>query len=412
VQTNQSTLANYKSSDFQTAKANGIAFTMAHRMGLAVINVSSITPYKRYSLPNNANFNWVETAETTTASPSDSYSSTAIPYKSGTTHYYLAKRDESTSFATIATQTGLDSNMQSANNAWSTSVSINSGKAQTVSPSISIYAVDQTWTLEVGDILFNNRSLSRRRNKNSTATTIFNAKVSAGQTPVAIVFATSSTVTMPAYDQQSSQNGVGNFTHGYAMALKRKVNGGVAWSTSNVVENASGTRTMTNLSDFNAIVSDMNGFKYSKTIRNKYASISACVTGHPAVGNALSYTASGQTSSFTQQTSGWYLPSAGQMYQWMKVFGNTTTMGSNPTLSGNYYCSWPNCGTIASNINSYLTGALGSASYYDSFADQQWIWTVSEHSASYAWEIAFDGVLYIYGYQKQQLRRVRCAIAF
>ena len=408
-----------KNSDLQVGKATGSSpsFSMAHKMGLAIISMTTQSPNKRYYLQNNSNFNWIETTETITITSSDSYTSTAKPYKSGSTHYYISKKDETTSFATSSTETGIGTSSESVNNSWNESVSISEGTAQTITPTFSMFAYSQQWNLEVGDVLFSDRSLSRRRNKNTTATTIFDAKVAAGLTPVGIVFATSSTVTMPTYDQQKSQNGIGNFTHGYAMALKCAVNadgsGGVKWSASdNTVANSSGTRTMTS-ANYTAIVSDMNGLKYSKTIRAKYTSDANCLTYHPAVGKAITYSFSGQTTTFSQQTSGWYLPSAGQMYQWLKAFGNSTALSATPTINSNgYYCSWPNCATIASNVNTYLANALGNSSYYHAYSDQQWIWTVSEHSASYAWEIAFDNVLYIYGYQKQQQRRVRSVIAF
>lgn len=401
----------------QVAKASGTAFTMAHKMGLAIITMSTQTPAPRYYLQNNSSFNWIETSETINVSSSSTYESTAKPYIIGTTHYYISKNDELTSFSTSYSETGLNSTMENVDNSWNESVSIASGNTLSLIPSFSQFSyINQQWVLEVGDIIFSDRSITKRRNKNTTAQTIFDTKTASGLIPVGIVFATASTVSMPDYDKESNQNSLGNFTHGYAMALKRSVNaedaGGVTWSASdNTLTNPGSSLTMTS-SNLGTIISDMNGLKYSHRIRNKYASISACITGHPAVGRALSYTFSGQTSSFPEQTSGWYLPSVGQMYQYIKVFGNTNILNNTPTIGSEYYCYWQDCTTIASNINSYLTGALGSSSYFHAFANKQWIWSVSEHSASYAWEVAFDGVLYLYGYQKQQKRRVRAVIAF
>ena len=417
VQSDQSTATNYKASDLQVAKASGTAFTMAHKMGLAIITMSTQTPAPRYYLQNNSSFNWIETSETINVSSSSTYESTAKPYIIGTTHYYISKNDELTSFSTSYSETGLNSTMENVDNSWNESVSIASGNTLSLIPSFSQFSyINQQWVLEVGDIIFSDRSITKRRNKNTTAQTIFDTKTASGLIPVGIVFATASTVSMPDYDKESNQNSLGNFTHGYAMALKRSVNaedaGGVTWSASdNTLTNPGSSLTMTS-SNLGTIISDMNGLKYSHRIRNKYASISACITGHPAVGRALSYTFSGQTSSFPEQTSGWYLPSVGQMYQYIKVFGNTNILNNTPTIGSEYYCYWQDCTTIASNINSYLTGALGSSSYFHAFANKQWIWSVSEHSASYAWEVAFDGVLYLYGYQKQQKRRVRAVIAF
>ena len=191
--------------------------------------------------------------------------------------------------------------------------------------------------------------------KNSSVT----AAISAGITPIAVVFSTSPSNT----DQGHGWN------HGYAMALKEAGTG--AWSTYN-----SSLSQSVQQSSYTQLTTYYDGYTLTQYIKNR-ANYSSST--FPAFYIALNYGVTAPVNS-----SGWFLPSSGQWYQFLVQLGtkgNTNYKSSNST--GDYYFTVVSSSTIVSNLNSYFT-KLTSGTYTNFPTTYNYYWTSSEYDNSHA----------------------------
>ena len=174
--------------------------------------------------------------------------------------------------------------------------------------------------IAVGDIIYHDGSWSHGSTEMAT-------QLSAGKTPVAIVFATSSTVTMDQYDIDHG------FTNGYAMSLKdaNDVNSMVKWASDDykevVVNTLHGEATQAN-GRITYLENLFSGFKDTKDVID-YCTTNAVdyATNFPAFYVATSYKT--RVDEDLSGTSGWYLPSFGQWYQVFKVFAGISDTNLN-----------------------------------------------------------------------------------
>ena len=210
-------------------------------------------------------------------------------------------------------------------------------------------------------------------------------KMSAGHTPVAIVFATKDEITIPDYDKAKG------FTHGYAMALKENQ---IRYLWANpAVTSFMGTGIThddaMNLTMFNAARRDYNGLEHCDDIQSKIDDGTYALSRFPAYQRAKTYTAvTGETVS--DYASDWFLPSIGQAYRWYVEFGGKVDNDSYSLVrisnnNNNRICYyWSNGGaTYGTAINNYLTGKVGTGNFtpfvYGNAAEPGWYTTSTEY---------------------------------
>ena len=223
---------------------------------------------------------------------------------------------------------------------------------------------DGTWTHEVADVA---------------------TKISAGHTPVAIVFATKDEITIPDYDIAKG------FTNGYAMALKEN-QVRYLWASPSLTSFMGTGIThddVMNLTHFNAVRRDYSGLEHCDDIQSKIDDGTYTLSRFPAYQRAKTYTAvAGE--SLADYASHWFLPSIGQAYRWYVEFGSKVDNDSYSLvrISNNinnrvcYY--WVNGGaTYGTAINNYLTAKVGSAYFtpfvYGNQTEPGWYTTSTEY---------------------------------
>ena len=182
--------------------------------------------------------------------------------------------------------------------------------------------------ISIGDIIYHDGSWS-------TPADVAVRKAS-GFIPIAVVFSTNPS----AYDRDVTKNKIGSFTHGYAMALKEDENeAGYEWATTNpsalVTDAFIPTNGNVSVSNWTSTISvDYDGLKHCNSIKEKINN------GTYSAGYFLAYECARDHKPIApDKTSGWYLPSIGQLYLWLTQFGSAVSLG---TPTNNQYFSDPN----------------------------------------------------------------------
>lgn len=281
-------------------------------------------------------------------------------------------------------------------------------------------AVDYTG-IQVGDIIYADGEWSRGH--------VYNADEQAAHgDPIAIVFSTTTT----AYDSDVAQNGIGNFTHGYAMALKNAIYSGSSvilsdgWCAS--IANAEGTTNLRELQVTDAfftsestVKADMDGLKHCLTAKGKAeASANYSLADLYAINTAMVLFEAQQ---HAPKNTVWFLPSIGQQYQWMVQLANMPTTGytadTSHTPAWYWYLADPAATTYANNMNTRLGTTAGiPAAYYDTFKGKtgEYFWSSTERAAGYPFSLNFrtNGYLNLHGYDDKSHAslQVRAVLAF
>jgi len=362
ILSNQSTSANFVSSDLQVAKgtisldARAINFTMTHAVGLAYINLGtkSVNVYNENRLSIDANYRWTNTTGSQNVKASSSFSgNTPYPITSGTKYVAVVKAGTATSFSA----TGTDSWSQSCN------VAANSSYTYTVQSSRTSIDNSTSYTLQVGDILYSDGGFSHQ-----------SESLRSGKTPVAIVFMATTNANSPvttAKDRKANAN----WKHGYAMALKNVHSSG---STVGTYKWANSNSDVSGIPNTSSVSSDMDGYSNTTYLNS---------SSYPA-GYAAKTTYASQATA-PSNSSGWFLPSTGQWYN----------------ISSNL-------GSTSATLNSKLS-KVGSGNY-ESFGSNDYYWSSSERSSSSAYDANFysGGSMRLYDSGKSGTRRVRAVLAF
>lgn len=238
----------------------------------------------------------------------------------------------------------------------------------------------------------------------------------AAKTPIGIVFSTDIT----SADYQAG------YHHGYVMALKR-ANGGANvanWCASAGTPNIQSTLiTRTTPAEFFSpvtdLMADMEGLTYCNAAIQYCTDHTIDVSNLTAIQAAKNY---GTTVAAPAGTSGWYLPSIGQQYQWLKNLSGSPYDGTESWTNNSTY--WTRSGAAsaaASNINTYVEGKLSTFytadnSIWEKFATGHYLWSSTERISSHPFYLNFytDGNLYLSGgYGKSDSdRQVRAVLAF
>lgn len=355
ILSNQSTSANFVSSDLQVAKgtisldARAINFTMDHAVGLAYINLGtkSVNVNTGFSLSIDANYRW-NTSSSQNVKASSSFSgNTPYPITSGTNYVAVVKAGTATSFSA----TGTDSWSQSCN------VAANSSYTYTVQSSRTSISNSTSYTLQVGDILYSDGGLSHQ-----------SESLRSGKTPVAIVFMATTNANSPVTTTKDRQANA-KWKHGYAMALKNVHSSGSTVGTYRWANSYTDVSGIPN-SEYEE---DMDGYTNTTYLNS---------TAYPA-GYAAKTTYASQATA-PSNSSGWFLPSIGQLY----------------------YIS-VNLGGINSKLSK-----VGSGNY-DSFSNEYY-WSSSEYSSYNAYSAYFysNGSMRADYTAKSYASRVRAVLAF
>ena len=295
-------------------------------MGLAVVNCGAKSGVynSMYYLSGEKNtYNWVHDETTSTVYSSTTFTNQSTkPYVSSHVCYYIV--DGSVSL-------GGDDEFPTDNNgnAWSTSTgTIGTGcysETTLANPTLTA-KVWTAYTLAIGDVYYSDGALSRNTNSS-----IY--EITSTRKPVAIVFTLSTSTT----DRTK-------WSHGYAMALSdagTASSTGVKWANDGVTPPA-GTYYSGHLN----IIDDMDGYTETQNIKT---------SNYPAAYNAIRYMNGNQynpsVGTGTKQTSGWFLPSAGQ---WGKIIENLggVTYDRDQSIQ---YPYWLNVKTVES-INTVVNG--------------------------------------------------------
>ena len=270
------------------------------------------------------------------------------------------------------------------------------------------------YVLAVGDIFYSNGAISH-----SLITTASNSNYG---TPVGLVFYTSPT----SYDR-----GLG-YTHGYVMALKRYNSGNnvANWCHSDYQNTAVTDVRYASVdagTQWTNITTDLNGLKHCKTAistvgdanKSKLTAIYAAMNGYAS------------EVSVPAKTSGWYLPSIGQMYQWIVAFAGEWTY-YDTILSDYTMWDWRSdnqdfelddkkydkvADHIATAVDNYASGKLGASAsiLWDSFFSNH-LWSSTEHSDDHPFTMHLyaNSNFYLSSYfdKGNDLRQVRPVLAF
>jgi len=281
---------------------------------------------------------------------------------------------------------------------------INSSTAGTWGSNGSATAVTSSATANVGDYYFSDGTWGSLANN-------------PGKTPIAVVFSGTTSAT----DQGHG------WTHGYAMALTNAPSSTSTciWSTSTTTNEAS---TLTNngytyedhTGGYTDFETDKDGYTETHSISNYYSSM---VSDHPAFWYALNYGTNDESATTTynapNKSSGWFLPSIGQLWD---IVTNLGKMSTTPTNYNTSSCWWTNSSsTCITNINKYLSSISGykTPDYFTNNND--YYWSSSEYNSSSSYILCFAGFgdcdVLMYSYTdinnyKNTTRKVRSIIAF
>ncbi len=387
---NQSTSNNFIASDLHIAKgklssadATNIDFNMTHAMGLAQFDLGGKNIGDEYYLSTDANYKWFVGSGGTLTATSSFATGGYQPYSYATSNYlFWVKPNTATTISSDAGET----------DTWETSLTFNVA-ANTISDKQTAYSAriasgsSTQYTLQVGDILYSDGSLSHQ-----------SESLLSGKTPVAIVFMATTNANSPVTTTKDRQANA-NWKHGYAMALKNVHSSGSTvgtYSWASTSTDVSGIPNTSN-STWQTSSSDMDGYTNTTYLNS---------TAYPA-GYAAKTTYASQVTA-PSNSSGWFLPSNGQ---WYYILVNLGGMSATPGKAW----GWSNMSsTAASNLNSKLS-KVGSGNY-DAFSNSyERYWCSSEYSSSDAYNALFNsdgGMSFARYYSKSGTDLVRAVLAF
>lgn len=190
--------------------------------------------------------------------------------------------------------------------------------------------------------------------------------VASGFYPVAVIFSY-----CPSYEDQAR-----GWNRGYAMSLATVGNhSGYQWSN-----NTSTNHQLVQYDwDYVKAIQNRNGYDETHHIvdsTHKYN-----YTTHPAFFQAYNYTPTYNPDK--EYTSGWFLASDGQWYEFLKNLGRPGH--TNVSNAYGWYDYWSGtAGTVINNLNKYLTDVAAYTNYNTfSTGGDRWYWTSSEATSYY-----------------------------
>lgn len=394
----------FKAQDLQVGKAtvsttiaSTISATMAHQMNLAIITLGQKTINKKgYNdaykhLSTDANYKWLHSSTfgvidaNYNITASSTFGGDNRPWKntSNNKYYFVFKPVVDLVSESGTDIEGLQSDNVSAD--WTENfktTDVGKGFERTAQSTRTEYVTSEhkevsngSYTLALGDLFFADGSIAP------------NASTYSNRTPIGIVFSLS--------PSNTDRNTYG-FTHGYVMALKVAANYGVRWSIGgaqttlvtapNEYCNSTNPQVQPGL-----IKGDMDGLSHCRYAKQHYANYATECTAMVTAENFEN------TVKAPKNTSGWYLPSIGQCYSWMVVFGNAiASFAENWRGDPHYDINWIQAvRTVSSAMNTYINNRGVSSAVFDDFVDDRfslgyWTWSSTERTAAISFELNMD----------------------
>ena len=406
--------ADFRASDLQfcTATAENTAspsFTMKHKMGLSVFSIQDkdVVTQKKY-LDKSANtytYVWTENTTIVKVHSSRTFSSNPKPFTgTGNMYYYIVKSNTDTNI-TATNDNTLYPNSDAPDNGWTENVNIPSNGYTLYSKTPDMTCSVMTkHTLAKGDILYPNGVISSSVNASKYGT------------PIGIVFYTSTTSKDKTVDA--------DLTHGYAMALKWAGGGNTladvstwctgTYQTAVATEGLLTPRSNNGMGDIvttgllqsgeteeqyriRAIKTDMDGLTHCRTAKGRSGGATSMTailkaeshSSYAPVPTSSTTTTSGTITLKSPKTSGWYLPSIGQCYQWLAMCStvNSRTITFRPNGSGTDktkdFSYQGQCVAVTNEVNDYFKNK-GLTSYSVTYPTTGWWWHSSTENFSNA----------------------------
>ena len=229
--------------------------------------------------------------------------------------------------------------------------------------------------IAVGDIIYEDGLWTH--NVSDVAT-----KMSAGHTPVAIVFATTNEITMPEYDLNKG------YINGYAMALKENETA-YQWSTSTLTSFIVSGLEYSDMSTehYNQIIYDYSGLEHCDLIQEKIDNGEYMLDNLPVYKRMKEYKAVEDETLTNYYTSHWFLPSTGLVYRWLIEFAGKADNLSYLTANGaNRYTPvyWQGVhNTWKDAMNTYMQNKVGAGNFtpflYREKTPEGWYATSTEY---------------------------------
>jgi len=212
----------------------------------------------------------------------------------------------------------------------------------------------------------------------------WSTELKTNKTVVGIVFSTNTSAT----------DKTAGYTNGYAMSVKSA--GNYTWSTSPSANESGSYISSTDDGD----LKDMEGLTHTNALLSNAST-------HPAAQAAKNFVAA------PEGTSGWYLPSIGQLIEICHSLGQLDDTSLERTTSG--AINWSKEATVAciNNINARLS-AVGTGKYDAVGTTNAYYWSSSEHALNSAYYLYINKTYYtsLQAYYKDGKFEVRPVIAF
>ena len=427
----QSDIAKMNSFDLQIGKAEDLGesgttinFTsMTHTMALAEIKLgikilSGFTNYlPGYDATNSSNtYEWIVPVRARASSNIKGYNM----YKTADYSYVSIVRPGNTTFNSVQEESDVNrwkQELSFENLASNTYASKEAESQQEGNPNKR-----EPYTVALGDVYYSDGSISHYKDE-----------LLYGKIPVGVVVYIPAATGVDKWSERGSVIGNSNIGgHGLVMALKNVGSTGAdtrtnygnkyAWGFLGI-NNKTGYQSLTLSDHLDAKTTNRgSGYYLSNILGDGSAAVSAAKSYKPSYGTNSSVSL---TNNATTKTTGWFLPSAGQIYA---VINATCGGLSNVTKSVNWgtYLTIGSSKDVTEKINEFLFKAAGASSLdvasanYTYFSHQDgahWIWSSSECNQERAVNVylgygGIGSVYFIHYYHRGLSFPVRPFLAF
>ena len=427
----QSDIEKMNSFDLQIGKADGLGesgttinfASMTHTMALAEIKLgiktlSGFTNYlPGYDATNSSNtYEWIVPVRARASSNIKGYNM----YKTADYSYVSIVRPGNTTFNSVQEESDVNrwkQELSFENLASNTYASKEAESQQEGNPNKR-----EPYTVALGDVYYSDGSISHYKDE-----------LLYGKIPVGIVVYIPAATGVDKWSERGSVIGNSNIGgHGLVMALKNVGSTGAdtrtnygnkyAWGFLGI-NNKTGYQSLTLSDHLDAKITNRgSGYYLSNILGDGSAAVSAAKSYKPSYGTNSSVSL---TNNATTKTTGWFLPSAGQIYA---VINATCGGLSNVTKSVNWgtYLTIGSSKDVTEKINEFLFKAAGASSLdvasanYTYFSHQDgahWIWSSSECNQERAVNVylgygGIGSVYFIHYYHRGLSFPVRPFLAF
>ena len=213
---------------------------------------------------------------------------------------------------------------------------------------------------------------------------MLNTESGASRTVIGIIFQTDPNRIGTA---EKSKLGEGN-VHGLVMAVK-SISGATTWGPPGFEVN------MTKCDSKKKNYNDISGYGNCEFIRNNHGHF----TNHPAFKAADAWNASDSEHKAPESTTGWFLPSSGQLWDIMQNLGSCPALArldEQTSETPNISMKWDKQGDVPATLNNWMIHIADKSKSLFRELDQ--LWTSSQYDAYYTstWWVYSSGTVFCY----------------